>query len=157
MIDYLIGFSLLCLIYAVWKLSRKKKFNPDYHDVVRRESLSFQMYKMREFVKNETAKVVGKHSKYYISAKIAEKTADRAFSMSSSNTIAIIALQKALAVPRFLTKKQTDQNILAKKQVDDIYGQDMFEMLRPVLGEEENAILDKVLEHKQKKEYNGTN
>lgn len=159
MIDYLIGFSLLCLIYATRKNHIWNREQRDHlFDYCIRTKIDLQKYQDKSIGRIENH-IKGSYDKTYIAAKIAEKTADRAFNLASSANLGVVALQKSLMVPRMLTKHQTDRNILAKEQVQDLFeGQDdMFNWLRPVLGEEENAILDKVLEDKQKKEYNGTN
>ena len=81
----------------------------------------------------------------YIRAVIAEKTAEKAFSLASASSLGVMALQKSLAVPRPLTKTQLVQNELAKKQVDGLFSQEgSFDWIRPLLSEEENAILDDI-------------
>ena len=98
----------------------------------------------------------GKLDKMYISSKIAEKMADRAFNMASSANLGVIALQKALAVPRLATKAQAQQNQLASKEVDKLFNtQGGFDWLRPLLSDEENELLDEA-EKLKNKDMNGT-
>ena len=87
----------------------------------------------------------------YISAKIAEKTADRAFNMASSANLGVIALQKSLATPRLLTKTQATRNGLAKKEVDELFSNNgPLDWLYPVASDEEREVLDKIREEKDK-------
>lgn len=81
----------------------------------------------------------------YLSSKIAEKMAERAFNMASSANLGVVALQKSLQVPRIATKQQTLQNQLAKDNVDKLFSsKGTFDWLRPILSEEELEVLDKV-------------
>lgn len=137
----------LCLIFAVWRLSKNKSVYWNKH-IYKPQSV--------EVVRVPTKEFDGRLTKMYIAAKVAEKTAERAFNMASSATLSCIAIQKSLQTPKIMTKKQLEKNLLAKTQVDKILGDDdMFTWLRPVLGEEENEVLDQVLEEKRKAEYNG--
>lgn len=78
-----------------------------------------------------------------IKAAIAEKMADRAFNMASSANLGVVALQKALAVPRLMTKAQVQQNQLAKKGVDKLFTTSgNFDWLKPVLSDEELDLLE---------------
>lgn len=97
--------------------------------------------------------IKGKLDNMYVSAKIAEKMADRAFNMASSANIGVVALQKALATPRLMSKPQVVQNLLAKKGVDEVLGEGSgFDWLRPILSDEDLEILDQALDLKAKKE-----
>ncbi len=92
-------------------------------------------------------KIGGKLDKMYTRAVIAEKMAERAFNMASSSNLGVVALQKALALPRLMTKPQVKQNELAKNSVDKIFSSDgKFDWLRPILSEEDLDILDKAEE-----------
>lgn len=96
-------------------------------------------------------KLDGVQKKTQISAKIAEKTADRAFNMASSANLGVVALQKALAVPRLMTKQQGLQNKFAKNEVDKLFnGEGTFDWLRPILSDEELEIIDKAEELKER-------
>lgn len=90
----------------------------------------------------------------YIRAVIAEKMAERAFNMASTANLGVVALQKSLAVPRLMSKKQLNQNELAKDQVNGLFSNQVdgsgFDWLRPILSDKENDILDKVSEHNAK-------
>lgn len=96
-------------------------------------------------------KVEGKLEKYYISAKIAEKFAERAFNLASAANLGVVALQKSLATPKIMTAQQSMQNQLAKKEVDKLFTTDGgFDFLRPILSDEENDILDSIEQQKLK-------
>lgn len=162
MIIYLIGFSQLCILYATWENYKKlKDRDKNYFYMlsnIERHAARTDMFVeafMKRTKKELLAGIRGQAEKYHIKAKIAEKTADRALSMASASTQGVLALQKALATPRIMTKQQSLRNVLAKKEVDEIFEkEDMFSWMRPVLGEDENELLDKVLEAKEKREYN---
>lgn len=96
-------------------------------------------------------KIEGKLQKYYISAKIAEKFAERAFNMASAANLGVVALQKSLATPKIMTAQQSIKNQLAKKEVDKLFSTDGgFDFLRPILSDEENDILDSIEQQKLK-------
>lgn len=117
----------ISILLAVFLLSRRRQS----HQVV------------VKYVKDK--KTRGLLDKMYIRAVIAEKTAEKAFSLASASSLGVMALQKSLAVPRPLTKTQLVQNELAKKQVDGLFSQEgSFDWIRPLLSEEENAILDDI-------------
>lgn len=132
----------LCLIFAIYRLNKKPT------------KLVMPVKEHNWHILDKKTK--GQVEKFIITAKIAEKTADRAFQMASQASLSCVALQKSLAMPRLLTKNQINQNKLAKKQVDDILGEnDMFSWMRPTLSDEENELLDDVLKEKEKRELNG--
>jgi hypothetical protein len=120
---------------AVWKVSKKTP------KVI--QHTHFKFFKNR--------KLDGKLDKYFISAKIAEKFAERAFNMASSANLGVIALQKSLAQPRIMTKHQTVRNELAKNEVDKLFTTEgSFDFLRPILSDEENDLLDEMEKHNLK-------
>lgn len=121
----------LLLIFAVWRVDRKKT------KVV--ENVQFRFFKNK--------KLQGQVDKYLISAKIAEKMAERAFNLASSANLGVIALQKSLAMPRLATKEQLKANEFASNKVDKLFSNGgTFDWLRPILSEEELDILDKAQE-----------
>lgn len=98
-------------------------------------------------------KLLGKLNRVEIQSKLAEKMADRAFNMASSANIGIVSLQKALVVPRLMTKQQTQQNQVASKGVEKIFSSGgNFDWLRPILSDDELEILDKAEEEKNRQE-----
>lgn len=126
----------LCLIFALWRVSKK-----NVHKEIRIKYLNHP-------------KVIGKLDKMYISCKLAEKMADRAFNMASTANLGVIALQKALAVPRIVTPRQATQNKLAKKEVESLFSQNgTFDYLRPILSDEELDLIDEAQKHLEK--HNG--
>lgn len=139
MILTLIIFSQLCIIFAVWRISKKRPV----------ENVHFRYLKNR--------KLEGKLDKYYLTAKLAEKMADRAFNMASSANVGIVTLQKALAVPRLMTKKQGTQNEVAKNGIDKLFTKEgNMEWLRPILSDEENDLLDEAEALRNKEIMNGS-
>jgi hypothetical protein len=125
----------LCLIAAVYSLSKRKR------SVLTR-------YVTPTIKPTLIAKDL---DKYYTASKIAEKMADRAFNMASTANLGVIALQKALAVPRLMTKQQLTRNELAKQSVDKLFDNGGgYDWLRPILSDEELDVLDKAEEHNQK-------
>jgi len=94
-------------------------------------------YKQIEGILNKT------HQK----AAIAEKMGERAFNMASASNLGVIALQKALVVPRIMTRAQQKQNQLAKNGVDKLFTtKGGFDFLKPVLSDEDLEILEKMEE-----------
>lgn len=135
MISILNSLINLCLIYAVWKLLRRQP------KVV--ENVHFKFFKNK--------KLDGKLDKYFISAKIAEKFAERAFNMASAANLGVVALQKAMQQPRLATKQQLERNQLAKNSIDKLFTTEgNFDFLRPILSDEENDLLDEMEKHKLK-------
>lgn len=91
----------------------------------------------------------------YIRSVTAEKLAERAFTAANASSLGVIALQKALAVPRIMTKTQSDQNQLAKNTIDKLFTTEGgYEFMRPFLSDEDNALLDEL--DKKKTPMNGT-
>lgn len=103
------------------------------------------------------SKLEGKVTKMYIAAKIAEKTADRAFNLASSANLGVIALQKSLAVPRVITRTQATQNQLAKKTIDELFSgnDDILDFLRPTATDDELEVIDKIQDERRTRAMNG--
>ena len=135
----------VCLVVAIWKLSRRKPKETKETIVVNRVSPMKELF--------------GKMDKMYIRSVLAEKLADRAFNMASSANLGVIALQKSLQVPRILNKQQGLKNQLAKNDVDKLFSSSgTFDYLRPILSDEENDLLDDLEQQKFKADMsnNGT-
>jgi hypothetical protein len=127
----------LCLIFAVWRVSKKK-----------------QNLEVRFPVIQNNQKLKGRIDKIHITAKVAEKFAERAFNMASASNLAVVALQRTLATPRILTKEQGVKNLLAKKEVDELFtNKGMMDWLKPTMSDEELDLLEKAEEHHAK--FNG--
>lgn len=136
----LIIFSQLCLIVAVYALSKRPR-NVHHH-----EHLDYNISK----------RVQGVMEQALFKAKLAEKMADRAFNMASSANVGIAILQKALATPRLMTKQQGLQNEVAKNGVDKLFSRGgSFDYLRPILSDEENDLLDQAEELHRQQTMNG--
>lgn len=97
-----------------------------------------------------------------IKAKIAEKLADRAFSLASSANLATMHLQRILQTrPKIFKKEELILNEIAQDKVMETVGGSPnyagFDWLYPILSQEERDILDNAMEHaaKYKQEGNG--
>lgn len=144
---YLNGIIDLCLIFAVWRLSTRRRARPDVR--VHRVEVPRRLDK----------ELSGKLDKMYVMAKVSEKLSYRAFNLASSANLAVMGLQKALAVPRFMTKHNAQQNLLAKEGVDKIFStvDGGYDWLRPVLSDEELELLDEAQRQTMKaRESNGS-
>lgn len=144
---------LLLVMFAVWRLSIKLKATDKYASVLAEAFLHSRKRNEKRGRDIEALKkaIKGTDGRVYIKAKIAEKTADRAFNMASSANLGVVALQKALAVPRLMTKQQGLQNKFAKNEVDKLFnGEGTFDWLRPILSDEELEIIDKAEELKER-------
>lgn len=116
-----------------------------------KKQLMIRLDQIKSAAENAVNKKLGLTEKLIIKAAIAEKTADRAFNMASSANLGVVALQKALAVPRLMTKQQGLQNKFAKNEVDKLFnGEGTFDWLRPILSDEELEIIDKAEELKER-------
>lgn len=149
---YLNIFSLLCIVFAVYKIHkgrRADKWDIYTYAMDRHHGNAKFLINFTRELQNKTE---GRYQKTEISAKIAEKMAERAFNLASSANLGVVALQKALVIPRLLTKQQVKQNQLAKKQVDELFSSEgSFDWLRPILSDEDNEILDEIERKKQSK------
>lgn len=127
----------LLLIFAIWRNKSKVIFHKT------------------KVVVSEDKQLRGRLDKMYISAKIAEKMAERAFNLASTANLGVVALQKSLVLPKLATKQQLQSNQLAKDNVDKLFSSGgTFDWLRPILSDEELDILDKAqetngMEHKE--------
>jgi len=149
MIFILSSLINLCLIFAMWRLKKELFIN----NTVWRLKVERYLQKIlwKPFKIPELKSLNGKIDKMYLSSKIAEKFAERAFNMASSANLGVIALQKSLAQPRIMTKHQTVRNELAKNEVDKLFTTEgNFDFLRPILSDEENDLLDEMEKHNLK-------
>lgn len=131
----------VCTIFAVWQLSKL----PPPRIILKTKTVMPVI---------KPLKIAPDLEKYYRICKIAEKTADRAFSMASSANLGVVALQQALRVPRLMTKQQGLQNKTAKSAVNELFGGELdpakFDWLYPALNEEERDVIDKARDHLEK-------
>ena len=115
------------------------------------EWAEFYQNRVNAFGKKAEKELRGRANEVVLTAKLAEKMADRAFNMASSANLGVIALQKSLAQPRLMTKHQTVRNELAKNEVDKLFTTEgSFDFLRPILSDEENDLLDEMEKHNAK-------
>lgn len=139
----------VCLVFAVWRLKRELFINNTIWRL--KVDRYLQNILIKPFRIPELKRLNGKIDKMYIDSKIAEKFAERAFNMASAANLGVVALQKTLAQPRIMTKHQGLRNELAKDEVDRLFTTEgSFDFLRPILSDEENALLDEMEQHKLK-------
>jgi len=138
MIFYLNILINLCLVFALWRISKRKP------NIV-----------LEHVIEKTSDKIKGKFEKTHIKAVIAEKMAERAFNLASAANLGVVALQKTLTRPIMMTKQQGTRNELARKEIDKIFSTEgNFDFLRPILSDEELDVLDS-MEHEKNKAVNG--
>jgi hypothetical protein len=129
----------LLLILSVFLLTKRRRINREVVEIHK-----------------EDKALRGKLDKMYIKVALAEKIADRAFNMASSANLGVMALQKSLATPKYISKVQSERNGLAKKEVDALFSdKGNFDWLRPILSDEELDILDNAERAEQKAKLKG--
>lgn len=148
------AFIQCCIIFAVWQCRRDLRTHSNrltsfvtWVHGAHSNALNVIFDKI-DARANKLAKEldssVGIAQKIQIDSRVATKMADRAFNMASSATLGVVALQKALAVPRLLTKQQGQMNQLAKNEIDELFKvKGAQDWLRPLMSDEELDILDK--------------
>jgi hypothetical protein len=150
------------LIWAIDYTSRNGMINLISYDIPTAEYLHKKLYNHRKDIREELLvrerRIIksllvelGEHESAIRKAAVAEKFAERAFTVANAASLGVIALQKSLAIPRIMTKEQAQKNQLAKSNIDKLFttgGQ--FDFLRPVLSDEDNALLDDIEEHNAK-------
>lgn len=147
---------ILLLIFAVWRIKEERNNNLLICKIMMEKNRRIELKQLKKVFENQfnnrLKKYLGVKEQHWRKVAIAEKMAERAFNMASSANLGVVALQKALQVPRVMNKAQLDQNGLAKRQVDELFsGETGFDWLRPILSNDENEILDKIEEEKRRK------
>jgi len=105
---------------------------------------------------HELKKSIGQAHKALITAKIAEKTAERAFSLASSANVGVGVLSRALATrPKWISRDQTIRDEVAKKQLGELFGEDQSEWIKPLLDDDEIALFDEAKRQAEKARKNG--
>lgn len=142
----------VALFIALWRIRALEK------DIVTKQDAKKQkdaiLLQAKAEATNVSKRLCGQIQDVVIKSSLAEKMADRAFNMASTANLGVVALQKSLALPKIMTKQQTQQNQLANKEVEKLFsGVGGFDWLRPLLSEEELDILEKAEQHKEK--FNG--
>ena len=133
----------LCLIFAIWRLFKRPT----------KISYPFKIIRIPDWEKKVNR---GLTEQAVRKAAIAEKFAERAFSLASTANLTCMYLQKSLATrPPFVSHQKQLQNEVIQAEVQKAVGgttQDMagFDWLYPVLSEEERDIVDKALDHSAK-------
>jgi hypothetical protein len=149
MTEYLNIIIDLILIWAVDRTRRELFLSASAHRLKVNNYLNEIL--LKPFRIPELKALNGKMDKLYVASKISEKFAERAFTMASTANLGVIALQKALQTPKFLTKVQSQRNQLAKNEVDKLFTTEgEFDYLRSILPQEEIDVLDAIERQKMK-------
>lgn len=105
---------------------------------------------------NELKKAIGHANKAVIAAKIAEKMAERAFSLASSANVGVGLLSKSLVTrPKWISKSQAVKDEVVQKQVENLFGEDTSEWIKPLLDDDELSILEEAKRQTEKARKNG--
>lgn len=156
MITYLNILIDLLLIFAVWR-SNKKYVNDFLTVSLLQEWTKRRINKTEVGFHRRLSKLVGTREKNLRKVAIAEKFADRAFSMASTANLGVIALQKTLQTPRFMHKEQSQRNQLAKNEIEELYNgtgsngsHDYLSSIPEFLTKDEQQIFDLIEEQRMK-------
>lgn len=122
-----------------------------------RIELRRQIAVLKKDIKKKQNQVEGLLKQVQIQAKVSSKLSERAFNLSSSANLAVMHLQKSLAVrPAFVPRKKQIANESTQNQViNDVGGapeHSGFDWLYPVLSEEERELLDNAVAYRAKLE-----
>lgn len=114
-----------------------------------------------KLVKNSEKKIHGLIEQARIKGKVSEKLAERAFTLSNNTALAIMHLQKTLAVrPPYTPRKKQVENEKIQSDINKVLGGSPnysdYDMLYTILGDEERELVDKAQEHAAKYNMNGT-
>lgn len=140
-------FGLALVVWASGWIALARRKESDIYDAIEE-----QIEVLRRSVYSLSGKVDG----LLISAKVSEKTADRAFTMASSANVANGIIQRAMySRPSQLTKSQEVKDQVARKKLEELLGKDEVEFLKPLLSEEELDLLEQAQETMRKAELNG--
>lgn len=148
MMDFLID---LCLIFAVWQTHRHLAVKTEaFKDLLER--------RMSDLVRRSSQHHRDMRDDVLVETRITEKLASRAFNLANSATLGVVALQKALAIPRPLTVEQGALNKVAKDEVDELFkvGGTM-EWMKPLMTEEELDIYERAQALAESKKAEGMN
>lgn len=119
---------------------------------------SYQQKELIRFCKDLEKHIHGIINQAKIRGKVSEKLAERAFSLSNNTALAIMHLQKTLAVrPAYVPRKKQVENEKIQKDINKVLGGNVdyseFDMLYTILGNEERELVDNALLNASK--YNG--
>lgn len=146
-INAVLLFSVGVVVWAFVKIHTAKVRDSEIEEELERnvKALSRSVYSLS-----------GKVDSLIIAAKVSEKTADRAFTMASSANVASGILQRALSQrPYPLSKEQQAKDQVARKKLEDLFGNDEIEFLKPLLSDDELELLEEAREKMRRAELNG--
>ena len=154
----------LCLIWVAWKNYKRIKFMESL-------SMSYALdidsheYSIKHLLKRvpkvDYSKINGQLEKAQRRAAIAEKLAERAFSLANTATLGVVSLSKTLPVRhRYANKEDLKTNELAKDAISSAYQREWGVKLEPelhtydeFLDDSEKEILKNAQNYDQK--FNG--
>lgn len=143
----MIIFSVL--VIQAWMLSLT------WRESKRKERIVFEQkyYKYNKLDKSHQGII----NKAHIDSRIATKMAERAFNLASSANLGVVALQKALATPKLITREASKLNQLAKNSVDELFTtQGEYDWLKPLLSDQDLELLEEIESKKVKDAMKGT-
>lgn len=157
----MITFSLLLLAINLWLVSivsrldgkhkRDAKWLRAYVVTETRALIEDATSKINRFGRRTNKQMCGIADQVLIKSSIATKMADRAFNMASSANLGVVALQKALAIPRLINRGQSKLNELAKNSVDELFTtQGEYDWLKPLLNDNDLELLEEIERKKLK-------
>jgi hypothetical protein len=101
-------------------------------------------------------RAIGLAQKAILQSRIAEKMAERAFTLSSSANVATSILSKSLGTrPKFISKEQLVKDEVVKEQLADLFGKDEAEYLKPLLDDDEVELLEQARKQYEKAKSKG--
>ncbi len=101
-------------------------------------------------------KLQGQMVQLTIEAKVTKKLAENAFRMASASNVSVSILSKGMgARPKFLSKEQLLGETAAKKKLEDLFGNDEAEFLKPLLSDDEIEIIDQARKQYEKAKAKG--
>jgi hypothetical protein len=144
-----LGFVMLVVnLMVLYKMEKGWKKREDRY-VAEQYKIWVQYIKAFRNIEKE---LYGKLDSFQVKVKLAEKLADRAFSLASSANLGLVALSRTLAVrPVYASKKQMVKNELAQKQTEEaIFGvkkpeevdYSQVDWMYAALDDEEREIVD---------------
>ena len=140
MIDYLNILIDVCVITALLNISKRRPVE---------RHVAKHYYPTKVVVDDK--RTPGLLDKALRRAGMAERYAERAFSAANAAALGVIALQKALAIPRPLTKPQVIANKLAKQDIDRLFNANGgWDWMKPYMSEEDLEVIEKIEEEKMK-------
>lgn len=91
-----------------------------------------------------------------IEAKVTKKLAENAFRMASASNVSVSILSKGIgARPKFISKEQLVSEAVAKGKLEDLFGNEEAEFLKPLLSDDEIELIDEARKQYEKAKAKG--